>query len=76
MIIKTLIIRAKNIIIKDIIFKTLINIFKKFHEVIERHKTDIANDIDSKVIINAPIRVNDIEFKQLSFFILLLFSFI
>ena len=70
--IKTLIIIAKDIIIKDIMFKILINCFKKFQDVIAMHKIDITNDTDSNVIIKAPINLNDIEFKQLSFFFIIL----
>ena len=39
------------------------------------HNIDITNDIDSNIIINTPITMNDIEFKQ--FLVLLsLISFI
>ena len=60
----------EHIIIKDIMFKILIKCFKKFQDVIAMHKIDIINDTDSNVIIKAPIKLNDIEFKQLSFFLL------
>ena len=68
--IKALIIIAKEIIINDIIFKIFINCFKKFQDVIAIHKIDITNDIDSNIIIKAPNKLNDIEFKQLSFLLL------
>ena len=52
-------------IIKENIFNILIKCFKKFQDIITKHNIDIINDIDSNVIINAPIKMNDIEFKQL-----------
>ncbi len=67
-----ILIRINNdIIIKEKIFNILIKCFKKFQEVITMHNIDIINDIDSNVIINTPITMNDIEFKQ---FLVLLVS--
>ena len=67
---------VNNIIISDIIFKILMKLFKNFQEVNTMHNMDIIIDIDSNIIINTPIVVNDIIFKQLPFLKLFGFLFI
>ena len=60
------------IIAKEIMFNILIKCFKKFQSIITMHSIDINNEINSNIIINTPITVNDIEFKH---FLILLSSF-
>ena len=59
------------IIAKEIMFNILIKCFKKFQSIITMHSIDINNEINSNIIINTPITVNDIEFKH---FLILLSS--
>ena len=62
---KIFIIITNDIITRDIIFKILMNFFKKFQDVSTRHKIDIIKDNDSNIIINEPIIKKDIEDKHL-----------
>ena len=70
------IIIINEIIANDIIFKILMKCFKKFQDVKTKHNMDIISDIDSNIMINIPIILNGIEFKQLSFLILFWFLLI
>ena len=65
---KIFIIVSKYIITNETIFNILMKFFKKFQLIIATHNIDIINDIDSNIIINTTITVNDIEFKQFFFY--------